>query len=84
MLLKIKGHEVSSARDGFEAIDKANVPADVHLMDVGMPKLNGYEATRRIRDLPHGRDICIVALTGWSQPSDVEKSAEAGCTATIW
>jgi DNA-binding response OmpR family regulator len=51
---------------------------DVILMDVGMPRLNGYEATRRIREQPWGKATVIVALTGWGQEEDRRKSREAG------
>jgi CheY-like chemotaxis protein/two-component sensor histidine kinase len=84
LLLKLKGHEVYTARDGFEAIDMANeFRPEVILMDVGMPKLNGYDATRRIRETEHGRNALIVALTGWGQPSDVARSLESGCSAHL-
>jgi CheY-like chemotaxis protein len=84
MLLRIKGHEVSTARDGFEAIRLASeFNPEVILMDVGMPKLNGYDATRQIRELPQGREIYIVALTGWGQESDMARSFEAGCSAHL-
>jgi PAS domain S-box-containing protein len=81
MLLRIKGHEVRTARDGLQAIEL--VPEflpEVILMDVGMPRLNGYEATRRIRQMPSGEAIFIVAVTGWGQPDDKQRSAEAGCS----
>ena len=48
-------------------------------MDVGMPKLNGLEATRHIRAQTWGRDMTIIALTGWGQETDKERSREAGC-----
>ena len=48
-------------------------------MDVGMPRLNGYEATRRIREQPWGQSIIIIALTGWGQEGDRLQSREAGC-----
>ncbi len=84
LLLKIKGHEVRSASDGLEAIALAEeFRPDVILMDVGMPKLNGYDATRRIREQSFGKDIMIVALTGWGQASDVAQSIEAGCSAHL-
>jgi CheY-like chemotaxis protein len=84
ILLRYKGHEVWTARDGLEAVLKAGeLQPEIILMDVGMPKLNGYEATRRIRETPSGKDIFIVALTGWGQPSDVVKSREAGCSAHL-
>ena len=52
---------------------------EVILMDVGMPRLNGYEATRRIREQPWGRSVTIIALTGWGQEGDRVQSREAGC-----
>jgi CheY-like chemotaxis protein len=84
MLLKIKGHQVSTARDGLEAIRlAAEFTPEVILMDVGMPKLNGYDATRQIRELPGGEEFYIVALTGWGQASDIARSFEAGCSAHL-
>jgi CheY-like chemotaxis protein len=52
-------------------------------MDVGMPRLNGYEATRRIREQPWGKDVTIIALTGWGQERDKALSQEAGCDAHL-
>jgi CheY-like chemotaxis protein len=48
-------------------------------MDVGMPRLNGYDATRRIREQPWAGPVTIIALTGWGQEDDKERSREAGC-----
>jgi CheY-like chemotaxis protein len=48
------------------------------LLDIGLPKLNGYEACRRIREQPWGSEIFIVAVTGWGQDDDRRRSLEAG------
>jgi PAS domain S-box-containing protein len=83
-LLRMKGHDVHVARDGLEAIAAATADRpEIILMDVGMPKLNGYDATRRIRQLPGGQEIFIIALTGWGQEHDMNRSAEAGCSAHL-
>ncbi|HWI16450.1 MAG TPA: PAS domain S-box protein [Vicinamibacterales bacterium] len=80
MMLEIAGHEVAIAYDGLEAIEKAaQFRPEVILMDVGMPRLNGLEATRRIRQEPWGQAATIIALTGWGQECDREQSREAGC-----
>jgi CheY-like chemotaxis protein len=79
-LLGLLGNEVITAHDGIEAIEAAEqVRPDVVFMDVGMPRLNGYEATRRIREQPWGSGVTIIALTGWGQDADRAQSAAAGC-----
>jgi CheY-like chemotaxis protein len=84
LLLRLKGHEVRTARDGLEAIEIVTefLPETI-LMDVGMPKLNGHDATRRIRALDCGKDTFIIALTGWGQSDDMQRSNEAGCSAHL-
>ncbi|MVF14475.1 PAS domain S-box protein [Ketobacter sp. MCCC 1A13808] len=78
-LIEILGHEVFVAHDGWDAIQLAEkVRPDVILMDIGMPNMNGYEATREIRLRPWGSEITIIALTGWGQSEDRRKTAEAG------
>jgi PAS domain S-box-containing protein len=80
MMLRLLGDEVRTANDGVEAVERAeSFRPDVILMDVGMPRLNGLEATRRIRGQPWGRSVTIIALTGWGQDNDRERSREAGC-----
>ena len=79
-MLRLIGHEVALAHDGAEAVERAEAfRPDVILMDLGMPRLNGLDATRRIRAQPWGRDVAIVALTGWGQEGDRARSREAGC-----
>ena len=71
LLLELLGNEVRTAHDGLEAVQAAEAfRPEVILMDVGMPRLNGYEATRRIREQPWGRAVIIIALTGWGQEGD--------------
>jgi PAS domain S-box-containing protein len=71
MLLKIAGHEVYTAYDGEQAVAAAErFRPEVVLLDIGMPKLNGDEACRRIRELPWGKGMFLIALTGWGQEAD--------------
>lgn len=79
MLLEAMGYGVSVVHDGEEAVTRACATRpDVILMDIGLPRMNGYEATRRIRAECKGIKMLIVALTGWGQESDRRQSAEAG------
>ena len=78
-MLSIMGNETQTAHDGVQAVEGAvSFRPDVILMDIGMPKLNGYEACRRIREQAWGKNIVIVACTGWGQEDDKQKSQEAG------
>jgi PAS domain S-box-containing protein len=80
MLLRLLGHEVRTAHDGLEAVQAAEeFRPEVVLMDVGMPRLNGLDATRRIREQSWGRAVTVIALTGWGQEGDRERSRAAGC-----
>jgi CheY-like chemotaxis protein len=56
----------------------AGFQPDVVLLDIGMPRMNGYEAARAIRRQPWGRSATLIALTGWGQPQDRQRSQEAG------
>jgi len=82
ILLKVLGNDVQTAYDGVEAVEAAaRFKPQVVLMDIGMPRANGYEATERIRAQPWGRDMIILAVTGWGQPGDKARSLAAGCDA---
>jgi signal transduction histidine kinase len=78
-LLRLCGHEVFGAANGREALAAAerHLP-EVALLDVGMPQLDGYEVARAIRAQPWGREMILLALTGWGQDSDRRRSAAAG------
>ena len=79
MLLKLTGHETHTAYDGLEAVAAAaTVLPDMVLLDIGLPKLNGYDACRKIRQQPWGKGMVLIALTGWGQDEDRRKSQEAG------
>jgi CheY-like chemotaxis protein len=79
MVLNMMGNETQTAHDGHEAVDVAAAfKPDVILLDIGMLKLNGYDACRRIREQPWGKNVVIVACTGWGQEADKRRSQEAG------
>ncbi len=79
LMLRLAGHEVWTAHDGLEAVQAAAAfRPDVALLDIGMPKMNGYEAARYIRQQPWGKRLVLIALTGWGQPEDRRRTAEAG------
>ena len=68
-----------TAHDGLAAVEAAaTFQPDVALLDIGMPKLNGHEAARRIREQPWGKAMVLIALTGWGQEDDRRRSREAG------
>jgi CheY-like chemotaxis protein/two-component sensor histidine kinase len=78
-MLEIMGHEVRAAHDGEAAgVAVAEFRPEVVLMDLGMPKVDGYEAARRIRAEPWGNEPFLVALTGWGADEDRRRTQEAG------
>ena len=84
MFLKLSGHETYIAHDGLEAVEKAaQLSPDLVLLDIGLPKVNGLEAARRIRELSLGKRPTLVALTGWGQDADRQRSQDAGFDAHI-
>ncbi len=79
MMLRLHGHEVHAVHDGQEAVDAAGwFRPDLALLDIGMPRLNGFEACRRIREQTWGRGVVLVAVTGWGQEEDKRRATEAG------
>jgi PAS domain S-box-containing protein len=83
-LLALVGNEVRTAHDGFEAVEvAASFRPDVVLLDLGMPRLNGYEACRQLREQPGGDRLLLIALTGWGQDDDRRRTREAGFDAHL-
>lgn len=79
MLLRLMGNDTRTAYDGQEGVALAGeIQPDVILLDIGLPKLNGYEACRRIREQPWGKSVVLIAVTGWGQEDDRRRSHEAG------
>jgi signal transduction histidine kinase len=78
-LLATHGHEVRVARDGAEALrTAADFNPEFAFLDIGMPKVHGYEVARRLRGDPETSDCVLVALTGWGQEDDRKRAREAG------
>ena len=78
-LLKLLGHETCMAHDGGQAVEVAERHRpQLMLLDIGLPVMNGYEVARAIREQTWGREVAIVALTGWGQEDDRRRSKEAG------
>lgn len=79
MLLRVAGHTVETANDGLAAVEAAErLRPELLFLDLGMPRLNGYDACRRIRQQPWGRDVTVIALTGWGSEEDRRRTREAG------
>ncbi len=79
MVLEMKGNHAWTAHDGIEALDMAaEFQPEVVLLDIGMPRLNGHDVARRIREQPSGKAMVLIALTGWSQEADRDRSIAAG------
>ena len=78
-LLGARGAAVAIAHSGRAALERfATFHPDAVLLDLGMPEMDGFEVARRIRTLPDGRDVLLVALTGWGQDHDRRQSKAAG------
>ncbi len=78
-LLRLTGNETQIAYDGLEAVEAAEkFHPDVILLDISLPKLNGHDACRRIREQPWGKHMMLVALTGWGQDEDRRQTKDAG------
>jgi two-component system cell cycle response regulator DivK len=82
--LQFSGFDVAEATDGLEAIEKANqLMPDIVLMDLALPRMDGWEATRRLKNDDRTRHIPIVALTGHALAGYAEGARQAGCDAFV-
>jgi CheY-like chemotaxis protein len=83
-LLEILGHRVDLASDGLRGVQMAlALKPDAALVDIGLPGIDGYEVAHRLRADPVGREILLVALTGYGRPEDRQKALEAGFDAHL-
>ena len=79
MLLKMSGHDVRTAYTGPNALEATlDYRPNAVLMDIGLPGLNGYEVAKRIRQQPVLNNILLVAMTGYGQETDRQRSQESG------
>ena len=83
-VVRLNGHQVHCAHDGEEALAKAaEHRPEIVLLDIGLPKLDGYQVAQRLRAEPAGRELVLVAVTGWGQEEDVQRALDAGFDAHI-
>jgi two-component system, cell cycle response regulator DivK len=84
LILQSAGHTVVSVGDGASAVCVAvSMQPDAILMDLSLPQLDGWEATRRLKAHPATRDIPVIAFTAHILPSDLERARAAGCATVI-
>ena len=82
--LQFSGYRVAEATNGIEAIEQANqLMPDIILMDLALPKMDGWEATRRLKLAEKTRHIPIVALTGHALAGHAEGARQAGCDSFV-
>jgi DNA-binding response OmpR family regulator len=79
LMLQMMGHETRTAYDGLEAVQAAaTFRPEVVLLDIGLPRMNGYEVARHVRQQRWGAGMALIALTGWGQDEDKRRALEAG------
>jgi len=82
--LQFSGYDVAEAGNGIEAIERTQeLMPDIVLMDLALPRMDGWEATRRLKSDPRTRHIPVVALTGHALAGHAEGAREAGCDAFV-
>lgn len=85
MVFKLEGHQTQLAQNGLEAVAAVQRTLfDAIVMDVEMPQMNGLEATRQVRQLPHGQQVPILVFTGYSERDYHHQAIEAGANDVIY
>src|SRR5690606_40177009 len=80
VLLESLGHEVRIAHDGEAALEAAaELEPEVAFLDIGLPGISGYDVAAKLRALPAGGKITMMALSGWGRTEDKQRSPAAGC-----
>jgi len=83
-LLESSGHEIATAGDGPSGVEAVQqFKPDVAIVDIGLPGMSGYEVARAIRGLPEGKELLMLAVTGYGQPEDRRRALEAGFDAHL-
>jgi CheY-like chemotaxis protein len=83
-LLRLSGHEALLAHDGVSALEAAEKHRpDAVLLDIGLPQMTGYEVCRHLRERPWGKDLVVIAVTGWGQGDEPQKWHEVGFDAHL-
>ena len=78
-ILRLLGNQVSVVHDGLAAVSAVeDWQPDVVLLDIGLPGIDGYEVARRLRLSEHGKAVMLVALTGWGQEQDRQRTSASG------
>ncbi|MCO5100218.1 MAG: response regulator [Burkholderiaceae bacterium] len=84
LLLRMQGDDVRTAHDGIAALEIGErFRPQIVLLDIGMPKMNGYETCREMRERAWGRDAIVIAQTGWGEPEDHARAMQAGFDAQL-
>jgi CheY-like chemotaxis protein len=77
MMLELAGHVVYDAADGVRGLELLNaMRPDVGIIDIALPRMDGYQVARRIRDVPHGREMLLLALTAYGSPGEAHAPSE--------
>lgn len=78
-ILRLLGNEVSVVHDGLAAVAAVDEwRPEVVLLDIGLPGIDGYEVARRVRGSAHGKGVMLIALTGWGQDQDKQRTSDTG------